>query len=536
MRTITLSLLALTLLAICGAEPAEKCQLTIELLDAQTGKPLPGLVQIRRADGSLLRPAELLSRGYGLEAGPPIHDWQVLPRSTRVVVPRELLTLRAFAGLETDVAEVRVDLTAAAAKEVQVPLQRFYRASERGYRAANTHLHLRKISREQADRYLIDVPLGDGLDVVFLSYLERAVDDLEYTSNKYTLADLHRISQHGAKYGNGQEHRHNFAGFGEGYGHVMFLNIPELVQPVSIGPGIMKQGTDGLPLRAGIEKANSMGSKVIWCHNKWGLEDIPNWVMGRLHANNIFDGGTHGSYKHSFYRYLNAGLRVPFSTGTDWFMYDFSRVYVPATKSLSPEEWLDVLAQGRSIITNGPLLELTVNGKPLGDTIDLPAAGAVQIEARCRGRIDFERIELLRNGTVAHIVASKPEAGHFVAEMKLDLSIDAPCWLALRTPPPPVKDDPEFQRPVPKNELGCDLFGHTSATFVALAGRKVFDLAAAESLLAEMKESHRFIDEHALFADNTERARVLAAYDEALAVWEKRIQSHKAAPDRGPGH
>ena len=49
-----------------------------------------------------------------------------------------------------------------------------------------------------------------------------------------------------------------------------------------------------MPLKAGIEKAQSFGSKIIWCHNQWGLEDIPSWVMGRLHANNIFDGGTHG--------------------------------------------------------------------------------------------------------------------------------------------------------------------------------------------------------------------------------------------------
>ena len=37
--------------------------------------------------------------------------------------------------------------------------------------------------------------------------------------------------------------------FKEGYGHVMFLHLPELIQPVSIGPGISGKGTDGIPLR-----------------------------------------------------------------------------------------------------------------------------------------------------------------------------------------------------------------------------------------------------------------------------------------------
>src|SRR6185436_7795670 len=53
----------------------------------------------------------------------------------------------------------------------------------------------------------------------------------------------------GTEFDNGQEHRHNFTGFDEGYGHVMFLHLPELIQPVSIGPGIMKKGTDSPALR-----------------------------------------------------------------------------------------------------------------------------------------------------------------------------------------------------------------------------------------------------------------------------------------------
>jgi hypothetical protein len=94
-------------------------------------------------------------------------------------------------------------------------------------------------------------------------------------------------------------------------------------------PGIMKEGTDGIPLQRGIRTAREDGATVIWCHNTFGHEDIPNWVSGLLHAQNIFDGGDHGTYEDTFYRYLNVGMKVPFSTGTDWFIYDFSRVYLP---------------------------------------------------------------------------------------------------------------------------------------------------------------------------------------------------------------
>ena len=55
-------------------------------------------------------------------------------------------------------------------------------------------------------------------------------------------------------------------------------NIKSLIQPVSIGPAIMKSGTDGIPLQRGIDAARRDGATVIWCHNKKGVEDLPNVV------------------------------------------------------------------------------------------------------------------------------------------------------------------------------------------------------------------------------------------------------------------
>ena len=95
-------------------------------------------------------------------------------------------------------------------------------------------------------------------------------------------------------------HRHNFEAYGDGYGHVMLLDIKRLIQPVSIGPGLMTTGSDGIPLRRGIDTARQDEATVIWCHNSLGLEDLPNWMSGVLDAQNIFDGGEHGSYKDTY--------------------------------------------------------------------------------------------------------------------------------------------------------------------------------------------------------------------------------------------
>jgi hypothetical protein len=503
----------------------EDCALTLQLTDAETGQPVPGWVRFRDGDGNQVKVSELFPRDLTPGVQQRIDHWSVIVKPTVVKLPRRKIVVEALFGLETERATVTVDLSGKAESSLSIPLKFFYRAKQHGYRSANTHLHLMKLNREDSDRYLREIPKADGLDVLFLSYLERAEAQKDYISNRYTQADLDELTrQSGVAFGNGEEHRHNFAAQGQGFGHVMLLDIKQLILPVSIGQGIMKTGTDGLPVQRGIDQARRDGATIIWCHNDFGLEDIPNLVSGRIHALNIFDGNRVSSYKHSFYRYLNAGLRVPFSTGTDWFMYDFARVYVPANQTaVTPRSWLKNLAAGQSYITNGPFLELRVAGKQLGETVKLSSPGEVEISARAVGRLDFERIELIQNGKVIKTQASHPEEGHFVAEIRSSLPIEASSWLALRLPPQPVKDDPELTAPVPLNELGQPLFAHTSPIYVEVAGRRIFDRAVAESLIAEMEESIRQIGKQGLFADEEEKARVHSVYLEGIDILKKQL-------------
>ncbi len=515
------------LLCLAGSHAQENCTVTLKLIDSATGRELSGLVSVADADGNRVAVRELLSRGLGLDETLPIGRWSVLAKSTTLQLPKKKLIIAALSGLETEQNQITIDLTTQDRANVTLLLKRFYDASLRGYRSANTHLHLQKISRAECDRYLLEVPQADGLDLLFLSYLERAGADREYTSNRYTdgdLASLTKIS--GVTFGNGEEHRHNFTGFGEGYGHVMLLNIQKLIQPVSIGQGIMKRGTDGIPLQRGIDTARRDDATIIWCHNSWGREAFPNFLTGRVNAQNIFDGGPHGSYKDSFYRYLNAGLQVPFSTGTDWFMYDFSRAYAEMTGEVSVKSWLKALAAGRTYITNGPLLEFSADGKKIGETIELEAPGKTEVKARAVGRVDFGRIELVRNGRVVARSPSRRVGRHYEADLSMAVEQPGPGWLALRTPPPPVKDDPLLQQPVSKNEFGHDLFAHTSAIYVEVGGRSHFDPSVASRWLAAMKNNHDFIAEKANFSDDQERQRVLDVYRDGIAEMTKKLKSN----------
>jgi len=512
-------------LSSSGAEKNGGVTVEVRLVDAETGETVPGVVQAEKPDGSLVELENLISRGEGVQNYPDIDRWWVLAQPASVSLPREKLILRGFSGLETEIGEVTVDLLKDSPKSVRLPVRRFYKARQQGWQNANTHVHLQRIDRDESDKYLVDVATADGLDLVFVSYLERAEADVYYITNRYSPEELRALSTGDVLFGNGEEHRHNFGAGGEGFGHVMLLNIPKLVYPVSIGPGISKTGTDGIPLSRGIERAREMGGSVIWCHNAWGLEDIPSWLAGTLHANNIFDGGTHGSFEHSFYQYLNLGIGVPFSTGTDWFIYDFSRVYVPADQRLSPEQWLQRLREGRSYITNGPFLTFDVNGTGPGETLDLSAGNTVTVRGSAQGRVDFQRLELVWNGKVIQTVNSHKEAGHYEAALRHQFKVKEPGWLALRIPPPPWEAAEKNNHP--RNEYGRDLFGHTSAVFVDVGNKRIFNVETARALIEELERSRKVIAENALFADDSERRDIDAIYKEALNDLKQRIAAHE---------
>lgn len=185
------------------------------------------------------------------------------------------------------------------------------------------------------------------------------------------------------------------------------------------------------------------------------------------------------------------------------------------------KSWLNQLPQGSTFISNGPLLEFSVADQPIGGTVKLNAPADIPVRAIARGRVNFKTLELIQNGTVISTIEARPVAGHFEAELKTTLRIDAPCWLALRTPPPPLDKDPENSPHGVRNELGRWLFAHTSPIHVELQGRKFFDRTTAQQLLADLRQAQREIRELGTFADDSERARVIDVYLEA----EQQLQS-----------
>ncbi|MCL4693089.1 MAG: CehA/McbA family metallohydrolase [Candidatus Hydrogenedentes bacterium] len=516
------------------AEPVSQfdaaCALRLRFVHAGSRKPAAVLVRIIDRDGRRVRLPGLLSRAAALSpksvgASSFVHadSWSIVPGELVVAVPQEVLTIEAIRGPNSTWFSKTLDLRGNAEESMEETIKPLIDGAY-PWQGGNPHLHLQKMTLDEAERYVCETAAADGYDIVFLSYLERAEADLEYISNTFTADDLARFTKRcGVLFAYGEEYRHNFVKNSEGYGHVMLLDLKELILPASLGYAITRSSNDDQPLRDGIIRARKQDATVLWCHGTQGYEDVPNWFAGLVDVQMIFDQGSKGTYESAIYRYLNAGLRVPLATGTDWFFRDMAMAYVQVDEPLTKGRWLEALRAGRSFITNGPLVSFTVNGQPIGSAINAAPGDTLDVAASivCRG--DFNDLELIRNGNVIGRANAVQRDGRFIAEFRQTLPVGDASWYAVRATPFTANYDKPETSGVGYNEYGKPYFAHSSPIYVTVNGYGTLLPDAVASLLDEVRESRAFIAEEGDFSSDADRDRLLRIYDEAAESLQHRV-------------
>ena len=135
------------------------------------------------------------------------------------------------------------------------------------------------------------------------------------------------------------------------------------------------------------DAAKAAGGTVVVPHFP-----VPNVEPPALIATNRADAAEFlgfSGYSHAeYYRYLNCGYKLPLIGGTDkmdsttpvGMVRTF--VYIPEEEEFNYDNWIKHMKLGRTFISSGPLVFLTVEGQPIGSTIDLPAGAAPSMSAR----------------------------------------------------------------------------------------------------------------------------------------------------------
>ena len=153
----------------------------------------------------------------------------------------------------------------------------------------------------------------------------------------------------------------------EFYGHLIFLNLKRLIEPISTGFMGGPPFWDYPHNLPAILEARAQGGAVIEAHGLGNDADVPANVAHEL-ADSLDQ-----IEPEDYYRFLECGFQLPLSNGSDHpaRVVGCARVYVKTKLPFTYANWIDGLRQNRTFTTSGPLLFLEVNGHDIGDVIDV---------------------------------------------------------------------------------------------------------------------------------------------------------------------
>ncbi|MEE8362955.1 MAG: CehA/McbA family metallohydrolase [Dehalococcoidia bacterium] len=476
-------------------------RLSGKIIDSATGNVVQARVQVLSPNGQQLAPQDAL---WKVGPGEPFF-YSNGEFSLDVPRGRARVTVERGTEFRPWTHTVEVD-TAAGVETLDIALERWADLPDRGWHPGNTHIHYDEKETRPDERLKYDSRVED-LRMTAVSILRRW--DLDYATNKYPVGVLNEYTDTHHHVQVGEENRHNDKdGWSRGYGHVMFLNIRNIVNPISRGALIDTFDPDYPPLTWACDDAKRQGGLVIWCHNGQGMEAPVAAALGKLDAINLFDPYWNDVEYDLWYRMLNCGLRLPASTGSDWFICSANRIYSQTGGAFGYDEWVAGIQRGETFITNGPALTLSVNGQAPGQTVPAQAGGSVHAAVSWSSHYAVESVEVVRNGAV---VARRTPAGAEATSGSLEVDVDVPAdgWIAARLGSS-VRDS-----------FAQALWAHTSPVYVDAGGAAPGEQAeSAAWFVQNIEESMAWVRAKGRFYTDAQRAEVVDLFRQGLEVYK----------------
>jgi TolB protein len=241
-------------------------------------------------------------------------------------------------------------------------------------------------------------------------------------------------------------------------------------------------------------------------------------ALGKVDYMEIVSFADHRATAGVWYRLLNLGFRIPAAGGTD-AMADYAtlrgpvglnRVYASVPGGpLESGAWLEALRQGRTFATNGPLLDLTLDGEPLGASVALGHARSVAFTARLRSIVPVDRAEIVCNGVV---VRELPLGrGREALSVSGRLRLSASGWCLLRA----------FTARAEYPVLDNFVYATTSPIYVSVAGRPPRSPADARFFEAWIDHLRETTAAYPDWSSAAEKAQVLARLAAARGLYQR---------------
>lgn len=535
----------IALTAWIGLAAGQTVTFTGQVVDADTGKPVPCRIHLADTDGLYQVPD-------GHVADPKRTDWRiewqrdVIKNKQRVYAvlddgrfvvklrPRDGYRLEIVHGLEYEVADLTLDLAGATGQVSKTfPLKRSINMRQLGWMCADTHVH------ELTAMGCLRQAKVEGLDYVNLMMIgpnNYIHEQGLITGEPAEVSDGDTIVYHSQEI---RDHQ---------YGHMTLLGLTEPIRPILAYTGVNVDNPKGKP------RPNEPRNDQVWdmVHAQGGLAGHahasfwPGHGLAQTAALQKLDGievcnpdlytrpwnkvevnvpgyGV-GYFGKIYYRMLNCGIRQPLWGGTDKMspnrVVGGQRVYAKVD-SWSHDGFLAGMASGQTFATNGPLLFLSANGRPIG--ADLKFQGqppfTVKVLARMHTQYPVRKAELIQNGKVVHTVDVAADQKDLT--IRKDLTFTRSGWLAFRVTSPKggVTGRWDFKKTA----------AHTSPIYVTVNGKLPADQASAKYLLARLDASLNWIDNQALFSSEQHRHDARKSFEQARQFYANALTRARTA-------
>jgi hypothetical protein len=170
------------------------------------------------------------------------------------------------------------------------------------------------------------------------------------------------------------------------------------------------------------------------------MNELPvDAALGKVDYYELIGFSDHKASEKVWYQMLNCGLRVPAAAGTDAMAnyaslrgpVGLNRVFVKAEEVLSAASFEAKVKAGRSFVTNGPIVSLSVNNAEPGDRLPIGSGKqTLSYSGFMRSNVPIEYVEIIWNGNV---IAKHPIQGSTrSADLKGTIKVSGSGWLLLR--------------------------------------------------------------------------------------------------------
>jgi hypothetical protein len=335
-------------------------------------------------------------------------------------VPAGTYDLVVSRGPEYRLTHRRIRVAPDEVTPVAVSLDRYDDLPARGWYSGESHLHLRR--DEVADREVWQQVAAEDLHIAHLLEMGNIMGTY---FKQPAWGRTGRYERDGVALVSGQEDPRTVA-----RGHTIHWNVDRHTH---------FERDAFFQYHHVFERTRQGGAVTGYAHHgelfngRRGLAiDVP---FGLVDFIEVLQGGRLAT--ETWYNFLNLGFKILPAGGADWPYFGptlpgVERTYVGVDGPFSVDSWLEGFRRGRVYVTNGPFLELRVNGQPMGAELRVRRGATIEIEASARLNPDVDALDRLELVVLGDVARQEPANGQDRAQLKATLTADRSLWLAIR--------------------------------------------------------------------------------------------------------